>query len=76
MSKILAEQLEAGFIFGDAAAEEYVYMPGGEIGASNPLCVIEKGESRFDISIDEAIDLILRLTLKPVKHPRFGLRSC
>ncbi|MPM30715.1 hypothetical protein SDC9_77265 [bioreactor metagenome] len=76
MSKILAEQLEAGFIFGDTEAEEYVYLPGGEIGAANPLCVIEKGKSRSDISMEEAIELILRLTLQPVRHPQLGLRSC
>ncbi|MGI6093446.1 MAG: hypothetical protein GX348_02635 [Veillonellaceae bacterium] len=76
MSKILTEQLEAGFIFGDASTEEYVYMPGGEIGASDPLCVIEKGNSCNDISLEEAIDLILRLTLRPVRHPRLGTKSC
>lgn len=76
MSKILYEQLEAGFIFGDTEAEEYIYLPGGEIGAVTPLCVIEKGKSRNDISMEQAIELILRLTLKPVRHPRLGARSC
>lgn len=76
MSKILAEQLEAGFIFGDTETGEYVYLPGGEVGTSNPLCVIEKDGSRNDISLEKAITLISRLSLRPVSHPLLGTRSC
>lgn len=76
MSKIIAEQLEAGFIFGDIEAGEYVYLPGGEVGTDNPLCVIEKDGSRNDINLEEAIMLISRLSLKPVRHPLLGTRSC
>ena len=76
MSKILAEQLDIGIIFGDTGAGEYIYMPGGEIGADHPLCVIEKANSRHDISLDDAIALIAKLGLRPVRHPLLGERSC
>ncbi|MDD4601036.1 hypothetical protein SDC9_05909 [bioreactor metagenome] len=76
MSKILNEQLEVGIIFGDTRANEYIYMPGGEIGADHPLCVIERANSRHDISIEDAVALILRLGLRPAKHPLLGERSC
>ena len=32
MSKILAEQLLAGVILADNDNEEYIYLPGGEVG--------------------------------------------
>lgn len=76
MSKVVEEQLNAGFIYGDAAAEEFIYLPGGEIGIENPLCVFEKGGNRQDISMEEAVSLIFRLSLKPTKHPWLGYRSC
>lgn len=76
MSKVVEEQLNAGFIFGDVAASEYIYLPGGEIGIDNPLCVFEKGDDRRDISLEEAVSLVSRLSLKPVKHPWLGYRSC
>ena len=34
-------KLQGGVIFGDPENEEYVYLPGSEIGASRPLCVYE-----------------------------------
>lgn len=76
MSKILAEQLLIGIIFGDISVGEYIYMPAGEIGSDNPLCVIEQGKTRRDISLSEAITLIGKLNLIPVHHPRLGDRSC
>lgn len=76
MSKMIASHLQAGFIFGDVLAGEYVYLPGGEIGADEPLCVLETRQSRRDVSMTEAVELILRLSLRPAKHPRLGERSC
>ena len=36
MSKILAEQLLAGIILGDNDNQEYIYLPGGEVGSDTP----------------------------------------
>ncbi|HEY3425873.1 MAG TPA: hypothetical protein VGL27_13820 [Negativicutes bacterium] len=76
MSVMIAEKLKSGVIFGDHADQEYVYLPAGEIGMEIPLCVIETPTSRQDISVDNAVKLILRLSLKPVRHPMFGAKSC
>jgi len=76
MSVIIAAQLKAGIIFGDIDAQEYVYMPGGEVGAENPVCVFETANERQDVNLDEAVDLVLRLSLKPASHPRLGKKSC
>mgnify|MGYP003585627741 CR=1 FL=1 len=76
MSKIITEHLKAGFIFGDTDAGEYIYLPGGEIGVEEPLCVLETAADRRDITLREAATLIHKLSLKPVRHPRFGFRSC
>lgn len=46
MSKITQEKLLAGIIFGDNDNEEYIYLPGGEVGSEAPLCVLERGASR------------------------------
>lgn len=76
MSKIIAEHIKAGFIFGDITAGEYVYLPGGEIGVEEPLCVLETHQSRRDVSLQEAVELIGKLSLKQVRHPLLGFRSC
>ena len=41
MSKILAEQLLAGIILGDNDNQEYIYLPGGEVGSDSPCCIFE-----------------------------------
>lgn len=74
MSKIAAGHLQAGFIFGDITAGEYVYLPGSEVGTDTPMCVFESPKGRQDITIDEAVEIIARLSLKPVKHPILGER--
>lgn len=76
MSQVVRQHLIAGFIFGDWQSGEYVYLPGGEVGLEEPLCVLETPSSRLDISLDEAVQLITKLSLKPVKHPRLGAKSC
>ena len=43
MSKVTQEKLLAGIIFGDTDNEEYIYLPGGEVGSEAPLCVLERG---------------------------------
>ncbi|KYZ76606.1 hypothetical protein AXX12_09255 [Anaerosporomusa subterranea] len=75
MSQITASHLQAGIIFGDRLAGEYVYMPAGEVGVSEPLCVFENSKERRDLSLAAAAALVQKLSLRPVRHPRFGLRS-
>ena len=75
MSKIICEQLQAGIIFGDCAEEEYIYLPGGEIGVEQPMCRFESKSRQEDLPIADAVDMVLRLSLKPVIHPRWGTRS-
>ena len=36
MHKLAESKLMAGFIYGDSATEEYVYLPGSEVGTDNP----------------------------------------
>ena len=58
MSKITQEKLLAGIIFGDNDNEEYIYLPGGEVGsealfacwnaaAAARTCLLKKRHSRF-----------------------------
>lgn len=37
MSRIHREHLQAGYIFGDIANEEYIYLPAGEVGVDSPM---------------------------------------
>ena len=56
MSKIMAEQLLAGIILGDAENKEFIYLPGGEVGSENPYCVFEKdGVRKEDLPFGRAI---------------------
>lgn len=75
MSKINKEKLLAGYVFGDIDNDEYIYLPGSEIGSENPLCVLERNGSREDISLEEASDLVNHLSLRAVKHPLMGFKS-
>ncbi|MDO4178189.1 MAG: hypothetical protein Q4D21_03270 [Phascolarctobacterium sp.] len=75
MSKINKEKLLAGYVFGDIDNEEYVYLPGSEIGSEHPMCILEKKGAREDVSIEEAVDLVNRLALRAVKHPLLGFKS-
>lgn len=75
MSLITAGHLTAGIIFGDPDTQEYIYMPGGEVGTESPLCVLERNTERRDITLEEAVHLVARLSLKPISHPQLGSRS-
>lgn len=75
MSRIHKEHLQAGYIFGDTANEEYVYLPAGEVGVDHPMCVLERQGNYEDVDLEEAAHLIDRLTLKPCSHPKLGKRS-
>ena len=75
MSQIAQKHLLAGIIFGDAETGEYIYLPGGEVGANNPLCVFEHDGTKEDVTLEEAGYLVDHLTLKPCTHPALGRRS-
>lgn len=75
MSIIIAEQLKAGIILGDNENLEYVYMPGSEIGAEDPMCIFEAGIKKEDLHLDAAVELAKRLSLTPVKHPKYGKKA-
>ena len=66
------EKLLAGMIFGDPDNDEYIYMPGGELGSPFPLCTFERNSVKDDISFDEAAELITRLHLRPLSMPPFS----
>jgi len=75
MSVIMTEQLKAGIILGDNENGEYIYMPGSEIGAEDPMCIFEKGKQKEDLHLEDAVALAKRLSLMPVKHPKYGKRA-
>lgn len=75
MSQIAQKHLLAGIIFGDSETGEYIYLPGGEVGADNPLCVFEHDGTKEDVTLEEAGYLVAHLTLKPCAHPALGRRS-
>ncbi len=76
MSVMQISLLKSGRIFGDCASNEYVYMPAGEVGVKNPLCVYETETRRDDIDLEEALRLIRVRSLRPTRHPLLGESSC
>ena len=75
MAQVSKGHLLAGIIFGDQATGEYIYLPGGEVGMDEPVCIFETKEGQHDIPMPEAVRLIAKLSLKPVRHPRMGLKA-
>ena len=74
---VLAEaKLRVGVIYGDPENNEYVYMPGSELGIKHPLCVYEAEGMREDVDMHEALRLIRVRSLKPARHPVWGESSC
>ena len=73
---ITETELKTGVVFGDRENQEYVYMPGSEIGLEKPMCVYENCGKRLDVDLPEALRLIRVRSLKHVKHPVFGMSSC
>ena len=55
--------------------QEYIYLPGGEVGSDTPCCVFESKSGRQDLPLDKAVEQAKRLHLKPVAHPEMGRRS-
>lgn len=75
MSKVISEKLLAGIVFGDLDNNEFIYLPGGEVGSDNPLCVLERNGNIEDLDLEEASEMVLHLSLKPASHPILGKRS-
>ncbi len=75
MSQIAKKHLLAGLIFGDVDTGEYIYLPGGEVGTAQPLCVYEHDGRKEDVTLDQAGYLVDHLTLKRCSHPSLGTRS-
>lgn len=76
MSVMVTAELRAGVIYGDVQSREYVYMPAGEVGVAEPLCVLENKAGRRDVTLQEAVVLVRKLSLKPARHPLLGTHSC
>ena len=76
MATMTESELRAGLIFGDVNTDEYVYMPAGELGMENPVCVYEQPSGREDVDIKEAMNIIRRRSLRPARHPQLGNISC
>lgn len=72
MHKLAESQLLAGFIYGDPVTDEYVYLPGSEVGADSPILIYESEKKRQDISIENALDIIEKRSLHLTSHPVFG----
>ncbi len=72
MNSINKEKLSAGTIFGDPDNDEYLYMPGAEIGSPFPVCIFQQHGLSEDISLEEAAELIDRLHLKALDLPPFS----
>ncbi len=68
MSKILAEQLLAGIMLGDNDNQEYIFLPGGEVGSDTPCCVFESKSRRQDLPLDKAVEQAKRRAVGQIEH--------
>lgn len=75
MHKVAESKLLSGFIYGDNFLKEYVYLPASELNTDNPLLVYETKDKREDISMQKALTLIEKRSLKEVNHPSLGKRT-
>lgn len=75
MGRIHKEHLQAGYIYGDSVNHEFIYLPPGEIGTDNPICILETANGYEDLPIDDACKLISKLSLKETTHPTLGKKS-
>lgn len=72
MHKLAESRLLAGFIYGDSRNQEYIYLPGSELDAASPMLIYEIEGHLSDVSMEEALDIIEKRSLKPAVHPRLG----
>lgn len=75
MYRLAEAKLLAGIIYGDNKNEEYVYLPASEVDATAPVLVYETKGDRIDLTLEEALHMIEKRSLKPIKHPVFGERT-
>ena len=75
MRKLAESKLLSGAIYGDPRMKEYVYLPGSEVDSASPILVYELDGSREDVTMPEALSLIEKRSLKPCRHPVFGLNT-
>ncbi|SFT65181.1 hypothetical protein SAMN02910356_01506 [Selenomonas sp. GACV-9] len=73
---MVESKLKAGVIFGDTENQEYVYMPGSEVGMAQPICVYESENECEDVNMHEALRLVRVRSLRPTCHPVLGDSSC
>lgn len=70
---VLAEaKLRVGVIYGDPENNEYVYMPGSELGVKEPLCVYEAEGMREDVRHARGFAPHPRAEPKARTPPRLG----
>lgn len=72
MHKLAESRLLAGNIYGDSRTGEYIYLPGSELDADEPMLVYENNGTRKDIAMEEALRVIEKRSLKPAVHPVLG----
>lgn len=72
MHKLAESRLLAGNIYGDSRTGEYIYLPGSELDADEPMLVYENNGMRKDIAMEEALRIIEKRSLKPAVHPVLG----
>ena len=73
MSVIIAEELRAGYILGDPDNDQYLYMPGSEIGVDDPMCIFEDKDFKTDVHLKEAVEIAKKLTALAGKS--YSIRS-
>ncbi len=72
MHKLTESKLLAGYIYGDPHMQEYIYLPGSEVDSDAPILVYEDGNTKTDVTMEEALALVEKRSLKPCSHPFYG----
>lgn len=73
--KLAESKLLSGYIYGDNHTGEYIYLPGSEIDSHTPVAVYEHDDTREDVSLSAALQIIEKRSLRLVSHPVFGSRT-
>lgn len=76
MRTLIESEIRDGVIYGDNKNYEYIYMPASEIGVEHPMCIFETATGKEDLSMKDALAIVTKRSLRPVKHPRLGISSC
>ena len=73
--KLAENKLLSGFIYGDTYTGEYIYLPASELDSHPPIAVYEHDDTRDDVSLQVALQIIEKRSLRLVSHPVFGART-